>query len=139
MLIKQISVFLENRKGKLVEITDILASNNINIRALCVADTADYGVLRMIVSDTGHAERVLRAENVVVSINSMVSVSLPDEPGGLSKVLHVLADNDLQIEYTYAFVTHETGRAFVLMRIEEDMKARDVLTKAGFVGVEGIN
>jgi len=139
MLIKQISVFLENRKGKLVEITDILAKNNINIRALSLADTADYGVLRMIVNDTVKAEKVLRENKIIVSINSMVSVSLPDEPGGLSKVLHVLADNDLQIEYTYAFISHDADRAFVLMRIEEDLKAYDILTKFGFKGLEEIN
>jgi len=139
MLIKQISVFLENRKGRLVEITDILAKNNINIRALSLADTADYGVLRMIVNDTIKAEKVLRENKIIVSINSMVSVSLPDEPGGLSKVLHVLADNDLQIEYTYAFISHDADRAFVLMRIEEDLKAYDILTKFGFKGLEEIN
>ncbi|MCL2518575.1 MAG: ACT domain-containing protein [Oscillospiraceae bacterium] len=139
MLIKQISVFLENRKGKLVEITDILAKNNINIRALSLADTADYGVLRMIVNDTVKAEKVLRENKIIVSINSMVSVSLPDEPGGLSKVLHVLADNDLQIEYTYAFISHDAEKAFVLMRIEEDLKACDILIKNGFEGLEEIN
>ena len=139
MLIKQISVFLENRKGRLMEITDILAKNNINIRALSVADTANYGILRMIVNDTHKAEKVLRENNIIVSINSMVSVSLTDEPGGLSKVLHVLTDNDLQIEYTYAFISHDPDKAYVLMRIEEDLKAQDVLVKAGFEGLEEIN
>lgn len=139
MLIKQISLFIENRKGRLMEVTDILAKNNIDIRALSIADTPNYGILHLIVDDTNKAEHILRENKIIVSINSMISVSMPDRPGGLHEVLNVLNDNDLQIEYMYAFISHDPEKAYVLMRIVEDLKAQNVLTEAGFVGLEKIN
>ena len=138
MLIKQISVFLENRKGRLSEITDILAKNDINIRALSIADTTNFGILRLIVNNTHKAEKVLKENNFTVSINSMVSVSLPDSPGGLSNVLKTLSDGDLQIEYMYAFISHDPDKAYVLMRIEEDFKAQKLLKDAGYEGLETV-
>jgi len=138
MLIKQISVFLENRKGRLSEITDILAKNDINIRALSIADTTNFGILRLIVNNTHKAEKALKENNFTVSINSMVSVSLPDSPGGLSNVLKTLSDGDLQIEYMYAFISHDPDKAYVLMRIEEDFKAQKLLKDAGYEGLETV-
>lgn len=138
MLIKQISVFLENRKGRLFEITDILSKNDINIRALSIADTTNFGILRLIVNNTHRAEKVLKENNFTVSINSMVSVSLPDMPGGLADVLKVLSDDDTQIEYMYAFISHDPDKAYVLMRIEEDFKAQKLLKDAGYEGLDKV-
>lgn len=138
MLIKQISVFLENRKGRLYEITDILAKNDINIRALSIADTTNFGILRLIVNNTHKAEKILKENKFTVSVNSMVSVSLSDEPGGLAPVLKILSDNDIQIEYMYAFISHDPDKAYVLMRIEEDFKAQQILTEARYEGLEKV-
>ena len=138
MLIKQISVFLENRKGRLSEITDILAKNDINIRALSIADSSNFGILRLIVNNTHKAEKALKENGFTVSVNSMVSVSLPDSPGGLSEVLKVLSNGDLQIDYMYAFISHDPDKAYVLLRIEEDFKAQKLLQDAGYEGLETV-
>ena len=138
MLIKQISVFLENRKGRLSEITDILAKNDINIRALSIADSSNFGILRLIVNNTHKAEKALKENGFTVSVNSMVSVSLPDSPGGLSDVLKVLSSGDLQIDYMYAFISHDPDKAYVLLRIEEDFKAQKLLQDAGYEGLETV-
>ena len=138
MLIKQISVFLENRKGRLSEITEILAKNDINIRALSIADTSNFGILRLIVNNTHKAEKVLKESGFTVSVNSMVSISLSDEPGGLANVLKVLSNDDIQIEYMYAFISHDPDKAYVLMRIEEDFKAQKLLKDAGYEGLETV-
>ena len=138
MLIKQISVFLENRKGRLSEITEILAKNDINIRALSIADTSNFGILRLIVNNTHKAEKVLKESGFTVSVNSMVSISLSDEPGGLANVLKVLSNDDIQIEYMYAFISHDPDKAYVLMRIEEDFKAQKLLKAAGYEGLETV-
>lgn len=138
MLIKQISIFLENRKGRLFEITDILAKNDINIRALSLADTTNFGILRLIVNNTHKAEKALKENNFIVSINSMVSVSLPDTSGGLNDVLKILSENDIAIEYMYAFISHEPDKAIVLMRIEEDFKAQKLLNDSGYTGLDKV-
>jgi ACT domain-containing protein len=138
MLIKQISVFLENRKGRLSEITEILAKNDINIRALSIADTSNFGILRLIVNNTHKAEKALKENGFTVSVNSMVSISLSDEPGGLANVLKVLSNDDIQIDYMYAFISHDPDKAYVLMRIEEDFKAQKLLKDAGYEGLETV-
>ncbi len=137
MIIKQISIFVENRPGRLAEITDIIAQNNINIRALSIADTTHFGILRIITEHTNQVEEVLKQNGLTVSITSVISVCINDKPGGLSSVLHVLADNDIQIEYMYAFVSNsKVDDAYVVMRIEDDLRAQEILKAHGFYGLE---
>lgn len=137
MIIKQISIFVENRPGRLAEVTDIIARNGINIRALSIADTTRFGILRIIVEHTNQVEQILKDNGLTVSITSVLSVCINDKPGGLSSVLHVLADNDIQIEYMYAFVSDsKTEEAYVVMRIEDDLRAQEILKATGFYGLE---
>ncbi len=140
MIIKQISIFVENRQGRLAEITGIIAENNINIRALSIADTTHFGVLRIIVDDPFEAEHILRENNLAVSLTSVVAVNIEDVPGGLHKLLRLLSENDLSIEYMYhAHVKPEEKTACVVMRIEEDLKAQQILAANGYTGPEYIN
>ena len=133
MLIKQLSIFVENRTGRLAEIAGILADNNINLRSLSIADTSKFGVLRVIVDDPYGVEKLLSKIGLAVSVTSVVSVKMNDQPGSLSAVLKVLADNNISVEYMYAF-KGGSGDAYVVMRVDNDLAAQDVLTKAGFVG-----
>lgn len=136
MIIKQISIFVENRAGRLAEITDLIAKNNINIKALSIADTTNFGILRLIVDDPYHAEQVLKANDLTVSITSVLSVAVEDRPGGLAEVLKILSDAGIAVEYMYAFISPEINkRAYVVLRIEEDFKALEVLKNAGYNGI----
>ena len=103
MKIRQISVFLENKVGRVGEITRILGDNNINIRALSLADTSDFGILRMIVDDIEKALKALRGRGIIVKETAVVAVEVPDKPGGLTAVLDILTDNGINVEYMYAF------------------------------------
>ncbi len=133
MLIKQLSIFIENRTGRLAEIASILADNNINLRSLSIADTSKFGVLRVIVDDPYSVEKVLSDLGLAVSVTSVVSVKMNDQPGSLAAVLKVLADNNISVEYMYAFKGN-SGDAYVVMRVDNDLAAQNVLTKAGFKG-----
>lgn len=133
MLIKQLSIFIENRTGRLAEIAGILADNNINLRSLSIADTSKFGVLRVIVNDPYSVEKVLSDLGLAVSVTSVVSVKMNDQPGSLAAVLKVLADNNISVEYMYAFKGN-SGDAYVVMRVDNDLAAQNVLTKAGFKG-----
>ena len=133
MLIKQLSIFIENRTGRLAEIAGILADNNINLRSLSIADTSKFGVLRVIVDDPYSVEKVLSDLGLAVSVTSVVSVKMNDQPGSLAAVLKVLADNNISVEYMYAFKGN-SGDAYVVMRVDNDLAAQNVLTKAGFKG-----
>ena len=133
MLIKQLSIFVENRTGRLAEIAGILADNNINLRSLSIADTSKFGVLRVIVDDPYAVEKLLSELGLAVSVTSVVSVKMTDQPGSLASVLKVLADNHINVEYMYAFKGN-SGDAYVVMRVDNDLAAQDVLSKAGFKG-----
>ncbi|MCR5262454.1 MAG: ACT domain-containing protein [Clostridiales bacterium] len=133
MLIKQLSIFVENRTGRLAEIAGILADNNINLRSLSIADTSKFGVLRVIVDDPYAVEKLLSELGLAVSVTSVVSVKMTDQPGSLASVLKVLADNNINVEYMYAFKGN-SGDAYVVMRVDNDLAAQDVLSKAGFKG-----
>jgi hypothetical protein len=140
MLVKQISIFIENRSGRLLAVTEILAQNKINIRALSIADTASFGILHLVVDNTSEAERVLRENSYTVSINSMISAKISDKPGGLVGVLDVLAKNGLSVEYIYAFISNDDpNQAAVFMRIVDDVRAVAVLKAAGYSGVDELN
>lgn len=109
MAIRQISVFVENKPGRLAEITGFLAEGGVSIRAFSIADTTDFGILRLIVSDTQKAAEVLKAAGVAVSITEVVGISIPDVTGAFAKVVKVLADAGENVEYAYAFLTLRQG------------------------------
>lgn len=136
MIIKQISIFIENKPGRLAEITDIIAKHDINIRALSVADTTHFGILRIIVDDPEEVERVLKAEGLTVSITSVITACIHDRPGGLAEVLKLLSSHDIQIEYMYAFIAKSDNEAYVVMRIEAEEAAVRLLRDHGFTGME---
>ena len=131
MLIKQISVFLENKSGSLAEVTRILRQNNIDISALSIADTTDFGILRLIVNNPDMAEKVLRENEFTVSSTEVIGISVEDKPGGLSKALSVLEKSEIGIEYMYAFVGKCTDEALVIIRVDDSENAIDVLKKNG--------
>ncbi len=131
MLVKQLSIFLENRSGRLEEITGILERNDINIRALSLADTSDFGILRLIVNDPDKAEKVLKKNLIAVSINNVVAVVVPDKPGGLHSILIPLRDSGINIEYMYAFLAKHKDDAVIIFRFENPESAVEVLQNAG--------
>lgn len=135
MAIKQLTVFVENRRGCLAEITDLLAKNGIDMRALSIADTKDFGILRLIVSDTQKALHVLRENCVLVQTTDVIGVKLSDRTGELSSALAVLDRAGINVEYLYAFLTRVAQNAYVVLRVEDNGAAADVLTKAGFAMV----
>lgn len=118
MELKQISVFLENRKGRLQKALQILAQAKINIRTLSIADTSEFGILRMIVPDIDEAKKILEDNNFVVKVNDVIAVGVPDEPGGLEKILGILNDADINVEYLYAFAEKKVEQAIVVLRTE---------------------
>ena len=120
MNIHQISVFLENRTGQLAEITRILADNHIDIRALSIAETTDYGLARMIVDDSHKASRILLDHGDILSMTPVWAVEVPDRPGGLAEVLGVLADAHVDVEYMYSLFTHREGHAYMVMRVSDE-------------------
>ena len=131
MAIKQLSVLVDNKKGALADITDLLAAANSDLRAMSIADTQDYGILRLIVSDTDKAVQVLTDTEVIATTTEVIAVSIDDEPGGLSRVLRILANNHINMEYLYAFTAAAKGHAYVVFRVEDTAAAEKVLTDNG--------
>ena len=127
MTVKQISVFLENKSGRLAEVTRILADNNINIRALSLADTADFGILRLIVDDMNKASKVLKTAGYTLSDTDVVAVEVTDKPGGLASILKPLWQAGLDVGYMYAFVQSSGENAIMILRFEDSDKAVSVL------------
>ncbi len=119
MAINQISVFLENRSGQLAEITGLLAENEINLRAISIAETADYGVLRLIADDAEKATGVLLSKGNILTMNPVTVVAVPDKPAGLSELLSLLADGEVSIEYMYSLFTHQNGKAYMVFRVAD--------------------
>jgi hypothetical protein len=136
MRVEQIAVFLENRSGRLAEITSILADNGINIRALSVADTADFGILRLIVDKVEAAEQALRAAGFTVGKTNVIAVEVPDRTGGLAMVLKSIKEANLNVEYMYAFVNKTGENAVLIFRFEEMDRAIATLLKDGFTILE---
>lgn len=136
MAISQISVFVENRPGRLADITAVLAKNSIDIRALSVADTSDYGILRLIVNDPKSAVEALRSEGMTTSATQVLGIIIPDEPGGLARAIKVLSDAQISVEYAYAFITPSVGNAYVIIRVEDNDKASKILKGAGIELIE---
>ena len=129
MNILQISVFLENRAGQLAEITRLLADNGIDIRALSIAETADYGLARMVVSESHKASQVLLNQGNILSMTPVWAVEVPDRPGGLAEVLGVLAEHHVDVEYMYSLFTHKEGNAYMVIRISDEPRFLDALGK----------
>ena len=121
MSIHQISVFLENRTGQLAEITRLLAANGIDIRAISIAETADYGLARMIVDDAPKASSVLLQHGDILSMTPVWAVEVPDHPGGLADLLSHLAENHVDVEYMYSLFTHVDGKAYMVLRISDEV------------------
>lgn len=117
MIIKQLSVFLENKSGRLTEVAELLGELDINMSALCIADTAEYGILRMIVNQPEKAMESLKAKGFSVSLTQVICVYLEDSPGSLGRILRVLSDNNITIEYAYAFSTGD--KASTVIRTED--------------------
>lgn len=129
MLVKQISVFIENKSGRLSEITKFLGDNQIDISALSIADTTDFGILRLIVNDPETAEKLLKENGYTVSCTNVIAIGIEDKPGGLAVALEILNNESIGIEYMYAFVGKTTYGALVILRVEDPDKAIDALTK----------
>ena len=132
MSLKQLTVFVENKQGALVAITDTLATHNINIRALSIADTRDFGILRLIVNDNATALKTLGDEGYLINTTDVVGVKIGDEPGKLSKALQVLDENNINMEYLYAFMSRTEKHAYVVLRVADNAAAEQALEKAGF-------
>ena len=132
MSIKQLTVFVENKQGALVAITDTLAKHNVNIRALSIADTEDFGILRLIVSDTEVACKILSDEGCLIKTTDVVGVKIGDAPGKLSKALEVLDRAQINMEYLYAFMTRTEKHAYVVLRVADNAAAEKALVDEGF-------
>lgn len=122
MNVYQISVFLENRAGQLAEITGILAENGVDMRAISIAETTDYGVLRIIVEDAEKATSVLLANGYILSMTPVLVVAVPDHAGGLAPVLAVLAEGGIDVEYMYSLFTHRNDTAYMVFRVSDEAK-----------------
>jgi len=131
MAVKQLSIFVENREGKLAAITDAIAGADVDIRAMSVADTQDFGIFRLIVSDPEKAKEALESCGSFVSITEVVGVSIPDEPGSLAKIVRLLAQNNINIEYMYAFITVSKKHASVVLRVADNAQAEQILVDNG--------
>ena len=132
MALKQLTVFVENKQGTVVSVTDTLAAHNINIRALSIAETEGFGILRLIVNDEAAAEAILKEEGYLIKITGVVGVKIGDQPGKLSAALKVLDDCKINIEYLYAFMARTKKHAYVVIRVEDNAAAEAALTEAGF-------
>ena len=137
MRVEQIAVFLENKSGRLADITEALAKNDINIRALSVADTADFGILRLIVDKVELAQKVLKDNGFTVGKTTVIAVEVPDQAGGLAGVLKTVEADGLNVEYMYAFVNKSGEKAVLIFRFDEMDKAIQSLQKAGLTLLSG--
>ena len=136
MNVRQISVFLENRAGQLAEITRVLALGGVDLRARSIAETNDYGVLRLIVSDANLATGILLSHGYILSMTPVTVVEVPDQPGGLAPVLQVVADGNIDVEYMYSLFTHRDDKAYMVFRIAEEEKFVSLLAQHGIHAVD---
>lgn len=132
MSLKQLTVFVENKQGALVSITDTLAAHNVNIRALSIADTEEFGILRLIVNDNATACATLQEQGYLLKITDVVGVKIGDAPGKLSKALGVLDEAGINVEYLYAFMARTQKHAYVVLRVANNAAAEAALEAAGF-------
>ena len=132
MTVKQISVFVENKAGKLAELTEYLHQHDIDMRALSIAETQDFGIVRISVDDAYKTSCILKEAGYAVSITPVLAVEMPDEPGSLYRILKALGEEDISLEYMYAFLTRKAATAYMVLRVEDNEKAEEVLNRKGF-------
>jgi len=137
MQVEQISIFLENKAGRLAEVTRILGEGGINIRALSLADTSDFGILRLIVNDHEKAKEILKEHGFTVGRTEVVAVEVEDRPGGLNRILQILFEGAVNVEYMYAFVQQSGENAVLIFRFDDIDAAVDVLTRNGVTVIDG--
>ena len=137
MTIQQISVFLENRAGQLAEITDILARHDIDLRAIHIAETSDYGVLRLITSSPQEAANILLGSGCVLSMTPVLAVAVPDKPGGLAKLLSIVAQAGIDVEYMYSMFGHGDGLAYMIFRVADVERLESVFSANGIAPATG--
>lgn len=137
MTIPQISVFLENKAGQLADITGILSENHVNMRAINIAETADYGVLRLIVDDASKASAILLEQGFILTMTPVVGVEVPDTPGGLSKVLGVISAADIDVEYMYSVFGQKDEQACMIFRVADTDGLAAVLDQNGIGTIAG--
>lgn len=137
MKVEQISIFLENKSGRLAEVTRILADAKVNIRALSLADTSDFGVLRLLVDDIDKTKKALSEHNFTVGETEVVAVEVPDKPGGLHSILDILQQSGINVEYMYAFVQQSGNNAVMIFRFEDPQTAQQILQKNNITVIEG--
>ena len=131
MAIRQLSVFVENKQGSLHDITDALAKAGINLRSMCVADTSNYGIVRIIADDPEKAKALLDEQGQAANVRLVNAFAVPDQPGGLAKVLNILEGKGVNIEYMYALITTEDGKAYSVMRTGNTEETDEILTENG--------
>ena len=131
MSIVQISVFLENKPGRLADLTKLLADNGIDLKSLSIAETNDFGILRLIVDDHEKAQNVLSAGNYICKATKVIGVKLQDKPGGMAEVLQVFSKENISIEYAYAFISHDTDNAYMVCKVADEESATEKLQNAG--------
>ena len=137
MKVEQISIFLENKPGGLSGVTKVLKDSDINIRALSLADTSDFGILRLIVDDVNKAKKVLNENGFAVGRTHVIAVEVPDKPGGLHSILELLTREGINVEYMYAFVERSGENAVIIFRFDNIDQAIEALLKAGFTVLKG--
>ena len=131
MLVKQMSVFVENTTGRLCELTKVLAQNDIDIKAMCIADTVDFGILRCIVDDPEKATAVLKSKGFTASITEVMAVELSDKPGGLASVLEILSSEGISVDYIYSTIRSRNGYALIVIKVADPEKAIKLLQDNG--------
>ena len=131
MTIEQISIFIENRKNALSELTNVLATHNINMRAINLADTSDFGIARIIVDNSEQVQAALERSHYIVKVTPVIAVEIPDEAGSLNNILKLLADNGRNVEYMYGFTGRNSGSAYMIIRCTDVAETEKVLEKAG--------
>ena len=132
MIIKQLSVFLENKQGRICAVADLLAQNHIDIRALSLADTSDFGILRLIVDKPEEGKKILSEAGIIVRVTNVLSLTMEDAPGGTLGVLRTLSENGIGVEYMYAFAGKNDGEAFMIIQTDELEAAEGILQRGGF-------
>ncbi|MBQ7817746.1 MAG: ACT domain-containing protein [Oscillospiraceae bacterium] len=136
-MVYQISVFLENRAGQFAEITTVLADNGVDLRAMSIAETTDYGILRMIVDDAEKATSILMQHGYLMSMTPVLVVAVSDKPGGIAPVLATIAEGNIDIEYMYSLFTHTEGKAYIVFRVHETEKFVSLLATHGITPTTG--
>lgn len=131
MLIKQISIFIPNKKGSLSQLTDILIAHKIDIRAIAVFDTTEFGILRIVVDDPDRAIEVLNKEGVVAKVSKVIAVEPEDKPGSLNQIFSILRDSDINIEYIYSFIMRKKEMPYIVLKVDHQEKAVEELTANG--------